>query len=394
VTTTLIAIAADQGYFDLEQTVVSIFPNRTIANLDERKARMMIRDLVTMRNGMESGCIATDLENLDAIRVPSGWVQAALDRPMAAEPGTEFCYDSPGFHILSAILQETTGMTELEFARKNLFEPLGIQDAIWDIDPQGYNLGWGDLYLTPESAAKIGLLFLHHGKWDGRQLVPEAWVVDSVHPHSHPVDHDYGYGYGWWINNSHYFAAGRGGQEIRVIPSMDTVVVMTGGFFDPTEVISRLTLPVLLSGRPRPADPEGLAMLQETLASIQFNDTLPAVFSSPETAQEVSGRLYMCEENVIGLDSVRFDFSDPDMAVLYHRSYGEDIVWPIGLDGQYRSLDPDGDGLLGYWEDDQTFHLEIFDLGTQVFQVKFQENSLQLISPEAGLMAACQAQTH
>ncbi len=196
VMTTLIGIAVEQGKVDLEKSMVSYFPGRIIANLDERKSRMTVQDLVSMRNGMQSGCFEGDTPTVDALRASPDWVQAALDRPMVSEPGTGFCYDSPGMHILSAILQEATGMTALEFAQENLFGPLGIQDAIWNVDLQGYNRGWGDLYLTPESAAKIGYLWLHHGTWDGRQIVPDAWVVNSVQAHSTPVDHDYGYGYG------------------------------------------------------------------------------------------------------------------------------------------------------------------------------------------------------
>jgi CubicO group peptidase (beta-lactamase class C family) len=389
VMTTLIGIAADQGKLDLDQPMVSFFPNRTIANLDERKARMTVRHLASMRNGMQSGCYADDLGTVDAIRVKPDWVQAALDRPMVSEPGTKFCYDSPGMHILSAILQEATGMTAMEFAQQNLFGPLGIQDAIWDVDPQGYSRGWGDLYLTPESAAKIGYLWLHQGNWNGQQIVSRDWVLDSVRRHSTKVDHDSGYGYGWWINRSYYFAAGRMGQNIGVIPALNTVFVTTGGGFDESEIQGFL-IPILLqSSRSRPANPEGQAALQATLASIQRNDTIPAGLSTPEIAKVVSDRTYLCESNPAGLESAQFDFTDPKVAVLHQKSFGQDLVWEIGMDGHYRQLSPDGDALLGYWEDASTFHLEIFDLGTQIYQVKFQGDSLQVISNEADLIIPC-----
>ncbi len=90
---------------------------------------MTVRDLVSMRNGFASGCIEGDMLTIGAMMAQPDWVQAALDRKMAAEPGTKNCYDSPGMHLLSAILQKATGMTALEFARQNLFEPLGIQEV-------------------------------------------------------------------------------------------------------------------------------------------------------------------------------------------------------------------------------------------------------------------------
>jgi CubicO group peptidase (beta-lactamase class C family) len=98
--------------------MVSFFPGRTIANLDERKERITVRHLTGMVNGFVSGCLSGDLPTIQKMIMQPDWVQAALDREMAHEPGTVFCYDSPGMHLLSAILQEATGMTALEFARQ------------------------------------------------------------------------------------------------------------------------------------------------------------------------------------------------------------------------------------------------------------------------------------
>lgn len=390
VMTTLIAIAADQGKLDLDAPMVSYFPDRKIANMDERKASLTVRQLTGMVNGMESLCFADDQGSLAVIRAGSDWVQAALDRPMVSDPGDEFCYDSPGSHILSAILHETTGVTALEFAQENLFAPLGIQDAIWDVDPQGYNRGWGDLYLTPESAAKIGYLWLHQGNWNGRQIVSQQWVLDSVKPQIRPVDHDYGYGYGWWINNSHYFAAGRGGQTIRVMPALNTVWVTTGGGFDIPE-IDGLLGPLLWSSiRSRAADPEGQAALETTLAQLQQSVDRPAVVAAPEIAALVSGNRYECEDNPAGLGSLAMDFSDPDVARIEQMSFGKPVSWEVGLDGSYRLTD-DGDALIGYWQSPDTFRLEIFDIGTQVFLIRFEGEALEVSAEGADLVINCEA---
>jgi CubicO group peptidase (beta-lactamase class C family) len=387
--TTLIGIAVDQGKIDLDRSVVSFFPDRTIANLDERKASITVRHLVSMRNGMESGCEPGDMPTIDAMRANPDWVQAALDRPMVSEPGTEFCYDSPGMHILSAILQKATGMTAMEFAQQNLFGPLGIQDAIWDVDPQGYNRGWGDVHLTPESAAKLGYLWLHQGNWNGQQIVSQDWVLDSVRRHSTKVGHDSGYGYGWWINTTRYFAAGRGGQTIQVIPALNMVLVTTGGGFDIPEIEDYLLLLLLQSNRSLPDNPEGQAVLQEALTVIQQTGAVPTGVSTPEIARVVSGKTYQCEQNPLGLESVRFDFNDPNVAVLYHRPFGQDMVWEIGLDGRYRQLSPSGEALIGFWDDAETFHMESFDIGTQVFLAKFQEDNIQIAVEGADLKIAC-----
>jgi CubicO group peptidase (beta-lactamase class C family) len=130
VMTTLIAIAADQGKLTLDAPLVSFFPDRTIANRDARKEQITVRHLASMANGLESLCFANDEGTLREMQASPDWIQFALDRKMSYEPGTHFCYDSPGMHLLSAILQQATGMTALDFARQNLFEPLGITEVI------------------------------------------------------------------------------------------------------------------------------------------------------------------------------------------------------------------------------------------------------------------------
>ena len=178
-----------------------------------------------------------------------------------------------------------------------------------------------------------------------------------------------------------------------MIPALNTVLVTTGGGFDEAEIEGLLFPMLLQSSRPRPASPEGQAALQASLASIQKNESIPAGLSTSEIARVVSGRMYECENNPAGLESLRIDFDDPTVAMVYQKLFSQELVWEVGMDGHYRQSSPDGDALIGYWEDASTFHLEIFDLGTQVYQVKFQGDRLQVISNEADLTIACQAQT-
>jgi len=339
---------------------------------------------------MESGCYDGDEPTIQAMRANHDWVQAALDRPMVAEPGTEFCYDSPGMHLLSAILQEATGMTALDFARQYLFAPLGIHEAMWESDPQGLSRGWGDLHLLPEDLAKIGYLWLHRGNWDGQQIVSEAWVLDSVRAHSKFIKPDFGYGYGWWISDKDYQAAGRGGQRVRVMATLNMLVVATGAGFEYSEVESWL-IPILLQLKDtRPANPKGVAALQAALASAGQGASWTANYT-PETAAKVSGQAYRCDSNPAGIETVRMEFNHAEQATMNLRMSGTDMVLPIGLDGRYR-LSPAGSGYRGYWEDAQTFQLEAFDIGLLSRKVVFDGDSLEVSFPEAGLTVACQVQ--
>ncbi len=236
----LIGIAIDKGYIDsVDQTVLSLFPGREIANLDARKSAMTVEDLLTMRAGLDwpsgpcwwlDGAECADyttqimLEDEDSL-------QFILDQPMANEPGTTFVYTSGASHLLSAMISETTGLSALEFAKENLFKPLGIQNVSWQKDGEGLNMGWTDIALHPHDMAKFGYLFLNEGRWDGEQVISAEWVQNSQKPHAETINKiQPNYGYQWWVNPElgFYNAAGSGGNYIIVHPEQDMVVVFTG----------------------------------------------------------------------------------------------------------------------------------------------------------------------
>jgi CubicO group peptidase (beta-lactamase class C family) len=164
------------------------------------------------------------------------WVQYVLDRPMAAEPGSEFHYCSGCSHLLSAIIQETTGIETLAFAQTHLFDPIGITNVYWEPDVTGIaNGGWG-LEITPRDMAKFGYLYLNEGVWDGKQIIPAEWIKTSTQQ-SVALKEEMGYGYQWWIypQLDIYAARGFNYQAIYVIPNLDLVIVFTAGIKDTTE---------------------------------------------------------------------------------------------------------------------------------------------------------------
>lgn len=391
VMTTLIGIAVDQGKLQLDQKVVSFFPDRTIANLDERKKNMSILDLVSMRNGMESGCFEGDEPTLDAMRSSPDWVQAALDRKMDHEPGTHFCYDSPGIHLLSAILQETTGMTALEFAQQYLFEPLGIYDVVWPSDPQGFTCGWGELHLKPADIAKFGYLWLQSGVWEGQQLVSSSWVSSSVQAHSRMLGNEYGYGYGWWVTPFDFYALGREGQYMRVIPSKNTVVVVTAGSDNFNKLMPFLVKALLTPGKELPANPSGEAKLSAAVSAASQNSNAPVSAPVPNTANEISGLVYRCESSPVGVTSIRLDFNNSEEAGISLQRNGQEVFWPVGLDGKYR-LAADGQAQTGYWADSDTFILQIFDIGQLTRSLSFVGDTLQITIPEIETSLECHTQ--
>ena len=342
--------------------------------------------MVTNTNGFRSLCIQGDEANIQEMLVTPDWVQFALDREVVKEPGEEFCYDSPGMHLLSAVLQQATGMTEHEFARKYLFEPLGIHESVWNSEPRGYNRGWGDLHLKPADAAKIGFLFLHNGMWEGQQIVPADWVEEAVKPQIQ-VDDEESYGYGWWVEEGQFSASGRGGQKIFILPALDVVLVSAGGGFEYSEIDPYISGSVVDLENPLPANPDGMAQLKAALEAIKQPQSPFPAGVQPDPDLVKSGQVYSFPSNPFLVEKLSLNFDDPAEPIIHiEATTGEQFNWAVGMDGKYR-LSEDGRGVRGYWLDPQTFVFESFDVGNIRYQAHFKVDSVVLESPDLGLSA-------
>jgi CubicO group peptidase (beta-lactamase class C family) len=367
VMTTLIAIAADQGKLDLGQPMLDFFADRTIAHLDERKRRITVRHLAGMVSGLD--CVGEhDEPTLHQMNASSDWVQFTLDLPMAAEPGVVFSYCSPGMHLLSAILQAATGQTAFEYAKANLFGPLGIAEAAWPADPQGVTHGWGDLRLFPRDAAKIGYLWINGGRWEGRQIVSESWVEVSSSVQIETGDR-WGddYGYGWWIMSGDevpgYAATGRGGQRIGVFLTLGIVAVTTGGGIEPGEVLERIATAMVSPGTALPENPEGRLALDAALAAVRKPPTPVAPAEPPPLAAMVSGRTYRFEPNPLGLASLTLEFDRAEAAgfAMTFSDGQPPREGEVGLDGVLRTFpgrDATTTGMRGGWTPEGEFRAE------------------------------------
>jgi len=223
----LVGIAIEKQFItDVSQPVLGFFPEKKFEKVDSRKRAMKVEDLLTMSSGL--GWVEGDATYRQMYTTNRDWVKFVLGLPMDAAPGQRFNYSSGNTHILSAIIQKTAQRNMYDFARAQLFTPLGIQNPRWDRDPSGITIGGWGLELTPRDMAKLGYLYLHDGAWEGKQVVPAAWVRASTTPHVQATS-TLKYGYQWWISpQGQWFAAlGRFGQGIFVVPSLDLVVVFT-----------------------------------------------------------------------------------------------------------------------------------------------------------------------
>lgn len=232
-TSCLIGIAIDKGYIDdVNQTMLSFFPERTVANLDERKQRITVENLLMMRSGLrwdESSAPFTDPRNDIYHILHEDGLQWSLDLEAVGEPGVTWHYNTGASHILSGIVTAATGSSTLDFAEENLFKPLGITRYAWSEDGAGTIIGGFDLQLSPRDMAKFGYLYLHGGRWDGKQIVSEGWVESSTSTLTKPTA-TLGYGYQWWTTPSlnMYSCRGLYNQMIYVLPGQDIVIAVTG----------------------------------------------------------------------------------------------------------------------------------------------------------------------
>ena len=223
----LVGIAIEQGHLSgVQQPIGEFFPDYFERRPDPAKAAITIQDLLTMRAGLES----TSIYNYGRWVASDNWIEYALDRPLVEAPGGEMIYSTGSSHLLSVILTRATGMSTRAFAERYLFGPLGIQVRGWDRDPQGYYLGGNNMALSPAALLRLGTMVMNQGVYNGKQIVPRAWIAESMQIYTRSHFNPYDYGYGWWQRELNgytvQFAWGNGGQYILMIPELQTVIAI------------------------------------------------------------------------------------------------------------------------------------------------------------------------
>jgi CubicO group peptidase (beta-lactamase class C family) len=231
---TLIGIAIRLGLIqDVQQRMVDLFPDHTMANMDARKERITLEHLLTMSDGMDWHELdypySDERNTLGQMWVSKDAVQHVLDRPMVREPGASWAYNSGTSILLGGIIEQVTGGKVTSFAEEHLFKAIGIDGYWWAKTTGGHYHTDGGLWLLPRDMARLGYLMLHDGTWDGQEILPAGWVAEASREHFQTTSGD-GYGYQWWTvpSSQIYRATGHYGQMIFVVPEADMVVVFTG----------------------------------------------------------------------------------------------------------------------------------------------------------------------
>ncbi len=236
-TSALIGIAIEQGHIGGVDDLLSDYLPQVAALEDTRKHQLTLRHLLTHTSGLEWYEWGGGRSNWQEFRSAPNWVEYILGRSLVAQPGAVFNYSTGNTHLLSAVLEQATGMSQSEYSRANLFEPLGIESATWGADPQGVTDGGNGVRMTARDAARFGQLYLEGGLWKGRQVIPAEWVAESTSVQNPGPGGSTGqYGYQWWIRSfgagdyDTYYALGAFGQYILVVPELDLVTVIASRY--------------------------------------------------------------------------------------------------------------------------------------------------------------------
>jgi CubicO group peptidase (beta-lactamase class C family) len=186
-------------------------------------------------------------------------VRYVLEQPIVAVAGERWIYNGGATVLIGKIIEQGVGASVHDYARRVLFDPLGIGPTKWRVVREGETIFASGLGMRPRDLARIGQMLLDGGKAGERQIVPAAWLDDSFKPAARINDRRH-YGYHWYAGNApfespdgqrraHYVGAvGNGGQRLVVFPDLELVVVITAGNYNlrgraPDDIFTDVVLP-------------------------------------------------------------------------------------------------------------------------------------------------------
>ncbi|HSJ02842.1 MAG: serine hydrolase domain-containing protein [Verrucomicrobium sp.] len=335
-TSTAVGFAVAEGRLKVTDKVVSFFPKDLPEQVSDNLAALTVKDLLTMSVGNEK-------EPTQTVVKSENWVRTFLAQTITHTPGTVFMYNSAATYMCSAIVQKLTGQPILQYLTPRLFEPLGIQSPTWESCPLGINTGGWGLSVPTGALAKFGQLYLQKGQWQGKQILPAAWIEeatsfkiqqpDPAKPSRPKEKNDWlqGYAYQFWrCQNGAYRGDGAFGQFTIVLPEQETVIAInseTSGMQDQLDLVWEHLLPALKKDATLPADAVAEGKLRSTLAGLNLPPL--AGQSGAQPPADVSGKWFALETNGLGIEQVKFDLKT-DSVVFTAKAGGKEHVIGCG----------------------------------------------------------------
>ncbi len=331
-TSTAIGFAVSEGLLSVDDPVIKFFPNDLPDLISENLADLKVRHLLSMSVGHAKDSIMI----LEASAAGIRWEKTFLNQPVVFKPGSQFMYNSGASYMLSSIVKKVTGQTAHNYLHPRLYEPLNITGATWTENFEGVNMGASHLRMRTENLAKFGQLYLQKGKWNGKQVLSEAWISEATSKQIENGKNDsswgFGYGYQFWLNPPGGFRAdGAFGQFSMVLPEQDAVVTITSESID-TKTVMQLVWDELVPAMtklPLPENAASIKQLRTNLKTLKYDP--PKLEISSATGAKISGKDFLLDKNEFNAKAVTFKFAG-DKCIFTLKEEGKpDIIITNGM---------------------------------------------------------------
>lgn len=366
-TATAIGFARQEGLLQLDDRLVDLFPEEIPDEPSENLKKVTLHHLLCMGGGHES-------EIGGGLGFSEDWIREFLAHPFKHEPGTFYCYNTPGTNMLAAVIKRKTGLNVTEYLKTRLLEPLGISriTCMQLPDKEHIELGGGGMQLCTEDMAKFATFMLHRGCWEGKQLLEESWfelasvkqIETAGDAAGHILDWAHGYGYQCWICAlpGSFRADGAYGQFGFVFPTLDTVIVTTTATEQTQSLVTSMMQHIIPAiGEQELPESEDAKVLAHMLADLK----LPALLGdrNPNLEARLCGKVFVSEaksveeacssmELLVG-GAGRFVFCTTPIEKMWFTFAEDRVNWHVSEGGREKVITAALDGTFALSTEDE-----------------------------------------
>ncbi|GIP25656.1 hypothetical protein J23TS9_07860 [Paenibacillus sp. J23TS9] len=374
-TSIAVGIAWDNGFLNLDDKVISFFPEKLPRIITPNLAKMTVHHLLSMNAGHHDNIYATVANEQD-------WVKTYLSLDVEHEPGSHYRYSTHSTYMLSAIIKQVTGQNMIDFLMPRLFEPLGISRLSWETCPLGISAGGMGLSIPTEGIAKFGLMLLNRGVYEGIRIVSEQFIKLATTEQSdnragaERIDSAQGYGYQIHLCRRGCYRGDDGfGQLCFVAPKENLVIAATSSFknMKPLQTLLDLIYEHIIDQLDNNVsyNPEYNIELQKLLSIIP--NSVPAIKPVPVNMPIVNASSYVMNDNPHGLKKITFHLKEGllELQVIYGDN--RDNILPFNFtepmdtkDVFNKDLSMHLQKVITYatWQDENTLQLTLFYIET------------------------------
>ncbi len=214
-----IGMLYDEGKISLESKLSDFF------KVSGKNKSITVHQLLNMSSNVsfaEGGSVTSEK-----------WMEDFLNSSLKEAPGSKFSYNSMNSYMLGVIAEKISGVSLFDYLNDKLFTPLEITNVFWERSPEGYTKGGWGLYISTEDIAKVALMLVNGGVYNGSRILSEEYIslATTAKIENPKEDSHYDYGYHMWVNRNgkSYLFNGMFGQNVMVYPESKIVIAFNSG---------------------------------------------------------------------------------------------------------------------------------------------------------------------